>query len=160
MLESTQSQQNQPVKLAESFISVITPTMHIVVIDRHVESATQICTLLSSQGYHATFESSPEQVLEQLANPHQATFMRGTPDLIIYDMQGDEEEDLDFLRNVRRLGYPYIPVMIVTSLESNHVFEKAVIDLEADDFVIKPVRSSELLLRVHLLLRGMATVAA
>ncbi len=130
---------------------------HILVIDSDgPEKEHSLCTVLKSYGYQTSHLKSPEQALSHIGQAKPGT----SPDLIICDLLGDEMDGLDFLRNIRKTNQPTLPVMIVTSLESNSTFEKAVIDLGADDFVLKPVRASELLLRVRLLLRGLPGVAA
>ncbi len=128
-----------------------------MVIDSEQTSNHDICTVLETFGYSTNRLPTPQQALS-----HLRTLPPGAlkPHLIICDLLGDGLDGLDFLRDLRRYGFWSIPVMIVTSLESNSTFEKAVIDLGADDFVLKPVRTSELLLRVRLLLRGLPGVAA
>jgi DNA-binding response OmpR family regulator len=133
---------------------------HIMLIDRDTESACSLGRVLNSYGYRTSHLCSPRQALDQLL-PSQVSGATNTPpDLIICDLLGDEIDGLDFLRDVRNPIYPHVPVIIVTALESNTTFEKAVIEMGADDFVIKPVRPSELLLRVRLLLRGLPGMAA
>ena len=128
---------------------------HIMVIDNEASNNPHsLGATLVKYGYLVSHHSDHRQALKSLYS----LARHDCPDLVICDLLGDSMDGLDFLRDVRKTGH--LPVMIVTSLESNSTFEKAVIDLGADDFVIKPVRTSELLLRVRLLLRGMPGVAA
>ena len=143
---------------ATAVISTHAPTnYHILVIDNdEPQQSESLSSVLQGYGYHISHLYNPQQALSDLRETPSTTY----PDLIICDLLGDGMDGLEFLRNMRTPSLFGTPIMIVTSLESNSTFEKAVIDLGADDFVIKPVRTSELLLRVRLLLRGLPGVSA
>lgn len=144
----------------EAAMPIISVNQKILVVDSELASGQQICTLLDSYGFQTSHLASHQQALNRIYATHNGSEQGGQPDLIISDLLGDAVDGLEFLRDIRKLGQPHIPVMIVTSLDSNSTFEKAVIDLGADDFVLKPIRHSELLLRVRVLLRGLPGVAA
>ncbi len=160
MPETYKKDTSLSLNLIQLGLHTVAQTHHIMVIDRDPDSARNLCGVLTTYGYHTSHIFSPKQALLQLFSTSAKKEWNSLPDLIICDLLGDEMDGLDFLRDVRKVGLPPLPVVIVTSLESNSTFEKAVIDMGADDFVIKPVRTSELLLRVRLLLRGMPGVAA
>ncbi len=152
--------QTAPLSAAHSDLYALPNACQVLIIDHEAESARKISAMLNSYGYSTTSLTSPKQALAQLFSTQRGAATVQLPDLIICDLLDDEMDGLDFLRDIRRPGFPHLPVIIVTSLESNSTFEKAVIEMGADDFVIKPVRSSELLLRVRVLLRGLPGVAA
>jgi two-component system response regulator AdeR len=160
MLEPTKQDVTTPLHLSPLGLYGMASTCNILIIDREVDSARSLSAVLNKYGYKTSHISSPKQALSQLFSAQLSKGAIALPDLIICDLLGDEMDGLEFLRDVRKPGYPHLPVIIVTSLESNSTFEKAVIDMGADDFVIKPVRPTELLLRVRLLLRGLPGVAA
>ena len=138
--------------LRRSIISKASSNYHIMVVDTNPNQV--VTTILGSQGYHISHLFGVRQALSELSITNKK------PDLILCDLSGQETDGLEFLREVRNPRYPKIPIMIITALESNANFEKAVVDLGADDFVVTPIRASELLLRVRLLLRGLSWFAA
>jgi two-component system, OmpR family, response regulator len=128
----------------------------IMVVDADRQLNADMCAVLQEYGYRPLPFNSPLDALIYLQDMPDEQ-----PQLVICDLlgDGDQLDGLEFLRMSRRMN-PAIPVIVATSMESNSTFEKAIIDMGADDFLLKPVRFSELLLRVRLLLRGLPGVAA
>ncbi len=121
-----------------------------------------LCQPLTQCGYQINHVINSREALAQLKynthNPELATFR---PSLIISDLFLNDSDGLDFvqeLRVVQKLTNLHAPILLVATIESNPTFEQAVLNMGADDFIVKPVRPSDLLLRVRRLLRGLPGV--
>jgi DNA-binding response OmpR family regulator len=115
----------------------------------------QLCNTLLECGFQIYHFNEPAEVRELLSTP--ASNM-ALPDLIICDLFLNGMDGLDFILEIRRIQFENnlsIPILMSAAIESNPTFEEAVLQTGADDFIVKPIRSSDLLLRVRRLLRGM-----
>jgi two-component system alkaline phosphatase synthesis response regulator PhoP len=72
------------------------------------------------------------------------------PDLFILDTERNPAESLQLLKSIRE-NYPKLPILIVSSVEEEEELWKA-LQSGADDFVTKPFKLIELVLRVRKLL--------
>ena len=71
------------------------------------------------------------------------------PDIILLDVELSDIDGIEVLKNLRE--WSNIPVIILSSYQE----EKAkVLDLGADDYIIKPFETSELLTRIRTVLRN------
>jgi putative two-component system response regulator len=126
----------------------------ILVVEDDVEMAWMISSLLEREGYSAVVAQSGEEALDmlkpdKLAQPEPLA----RPDLIILDVL---MEGLDGFQVCQRLKQDerrsYIPIVMVTVLDS--LLDKVKgLGYGADDYVIKPFKSEELLARIEALLR-------
>ena len=133
----------------------------MVVDNEFISSQTHpLCSPLLECGYQVTHTNKPYEALKQLklasnGNAHYA------PALLICDLFLDNMDGLDFvqeLRQMQKASGQVFPILLVATIESNPTFEQAVLNMGADDFIVKPVRTSDLLLRVRRLLRGLPGV--
>ncbi|MCA9932362.1 MAG: response regulator, partial [Anaerolineales bacterium] len=73
------------------------------------------------------------------------------PALILLDLMLPDMEGLQICRRVRQQS-PYIPIIMVTAKNSD--VDKVVgLEVGADDYITKPIKSRELLARVRAVLR-------
>lgn len=75
------------------------------------------------------------------------------PDLIILDLGLPDRDGVDFIRDLR--GWSTLPVLVLSAraLESDKI---AALDAGADDYLVKPFGTGELLARVRAMLRRQA----
>ena len=76
----------------------------------------------------------------------------GCPDLVILDLMLPDGDGLEFCCSLKSL-YPQLPVIMLTARDK--VSDKVVgLELGADDYVVKPFETSELLARIKARLRS------
>ena len=78
-------------------------------------------------------------------------FLCGCPSLILLDINLPDGSGLDFLQELKR-NYPDIPVILLTANDTDMDIVKG-LELGADDYIIKPFDSKELVARVKAVLR-------
>lgn len=134
----------------------------ILVVDNDPVSAEvhPLCQPLLECGYQVIHVINPREALAQLrfASDSQEDSI---PFLVICDLFLSDMDGLDFVQEIRRLQKStnqITRILLVATIESNPTFEQAVLNMGADDFIVKPVRSSDLLLRVRRLMRGLPGV--
>jgi CheY-like chemotaxis protein len=101
------------------------------------------------------------EVLEA-ANGRQAVeiAMRERPDLLLIDLNMPEMDGYEAIGRIRRdFTLATLPIMVLTSEEGPGV-EKRVLELGADDYIIKPFDPDVLLSRVNAVFRRLKAVAA
>lgn len=76
----------------------------------------------------------------------------GDFDLLLVDWDLPGESGLDFLRNIREAGLASVPVIFVTAMEDEARIVEA-LSRGADDYIVKPAKSAELVARVRTVLR-------
>jgi signal transduction histidine kinase len=114
-----------------------------------VDDDRNVCAALSRQLTRAGY--LPHCVAD---GPSALAFAAGgTADLVIMDLLMPGMTGLDACRSLRALpGWAEIPVLILTGTHDPETYAQA-LDCGADDFLTKPVRTEELLLRVKSLIR-------
>jgi CheY-like chemotaxis protein len=101
------------------------------------------------------------EVLEA-ANGRQAVeiALRERPDLVLIDLNMPEVDGYEAIGRLRRdFTLATVPIVVLTSEEGPGV-EKRVLELGADDYIIKPFDPEVLLSRVHAVFRRIKAVAA
>jgi DNA-binding response OmpR family regulator len=101
------------------------------------------------------------EVLEA-ANGKQAIDIatRGRPDLMIVDLNMPEMDGYDAIGHLRRnVTMATLPIMVLTSEEGPGV-ERRVLELGADDYMLKPFDPAVLLSRVNGVFRRLKVMAA
>lgn len=127
-------------------------SLHIASLEDDDAQGRLIQTSLVSAGYACTLFSRGRDLLASLPKNH-------AYDLILLDWEVPDLSGLDVLHWIRtNLGYT-IPVMFITSRSAE---EDLVTGLQAgaDDYLVKPIRTTELLARVSALLRRSAVAQA
>jgi len=106
-------------------------------------------------------EREQYQVLEA-ANGRDAVeiAVREHPDLVLVDLNMPEMDGYEALARIRRdLTLATIPIIVLTSEEGPGV-ERRVLELGADDYILKPFDPAVLLSRVHAVFRRLKVAAA
>jgi type IV pilus assembly protein PilB len=86
--------------------------------------------------------------------------MRERPDLVLIDLNMPEMDGYEAIGRLRRdFTLATVPIVVLTSEEGPGV-EKRVLELGADDYIIKPFDPEVLLSRVHAVFRRIKAVAA
>lgn len=76
----------------------------------------------------------------------------GDFDLLLVDWDLPGESGLEFLSNIREAGLASVPVIFVTAMEDEARIVEA-LSRGADDYIVKPAKSAELVARVRTVLR-------
>jgi type IV pilus assembly protein PilB len=98
----------------------------------------------------------------EAANGEQAieTAIRERPDLLLIDLHMPEVDGYEALRRLRReFSLATMPIVVLTAEEGPGV-ERRVLELGADDYMVKPFDPAVLLSRVHAVFRRLKTAAA
>jgi two-component system, OmpR family, KDP operon response regulator KdpE len=115
---------------------------NILIVDDEPQITRVLKTTLSSQGYGVRTAIDGEDALRQLKN--------WTPDLIITDLRMPNMDGLELCRRVRTDSR--LPI-IVLSVKGEETIKVEALDAGADDYIIKPFSTNELLARVRAALR-------
>jgi DNA-binding response OmpR family regulator len=108
--------------------------------------------LLEREGYEVLEGENGQQAVEIAHREH--------PDLIIIDLMMPEMDGYQAIAKIRRdLSLSTLPVMVLTS-EDGPGIEHRVLELGADDYVIKPFEAPVLLSRVRAAFRRLQRAAA
>lgn len=104
-----------------------------------------ICYALSKEGFEVQGCSSPKEFWKELDEK--------LPELILLDIMLPEEDGLSILGKLKsHAKTEYIPVIMLTAKGSE--FDKVTgLDMGADDYVVKPFGTMELISRVRAVLR-------
>src|ERR1700694_4809676 len=81
------------------------------------------------------------------------TFMQFEPDIVLLDLRMPPPDGLEILRRLRsaRESLGFLPVIVLTA-DSSRVARNSALLLGADDFLIKPLDRTEVVLKVRNLL--------
>ena len=120
------------------------PTMRIAVLDNDRSQADLICQVLTAAGHSCHSYDSGKEMLAQLR--------KDSCDMLILDWQVADLSGTEVLRRAKEKLSAATPMMFLTSSSSEDDIV-AGISAGADDYMIKPLRRSELVARVQALLR-------
>lgn len=120
---------------------------HVLVVEDDAETAHRLQIFLSEHGFEVTVAGDGRAAL--------AVVEQGPCDILLLDLGLPGMTGLEVLRSVR--GYARTPVIVVTSKQSEGDVVLA-LEMGADDFVVKPYRSQELLARMRAVLRRSSMV--
>ena len=117
--------------------------IQILVVDDDVKLTQSVCTYLNDSGYEAKGCLSAEAAYEVMYNK--------LYDLIISDIMMPGTDGFEFAKTVRGLNKT-IPILFMSARDDLPAKKKG-FDLGIDDYMVKPIDFSELLMRVRALLR-------
>jgi signal transduction histidine kinase len=118
---------------------------HILVVDDTLQNRLLAEVRLVGAGYRVSQASSGEEAL--------AIFAAEPPDLVLLDVRMPGLDGFDTLTRLRTLPHgPDVPVVFLTALDDEETHRRA-LAAGAEDFLTKPLRPTELLIRVRSLLR-------
>lgn len=117
--------------------------IRILVVDDEAKLTQSVCTYLNDSGYEAkgclSVEAAYDAMYSQLY------------DLIISDIMMPGTDGFEFAKTVRSLNKT-IPILFMSARDDLPAKQKG-FDLGIDDYMVKPIDFSELLMRVRALLR-------
>ena len=125
--------------------------MTILVAEDDPASARIIEVTLKRCGYSVVMTPNGREAL--------ATLRQGSVDVVVTDWMMPELDGIEVVRSIRRLPKPHPVLIVLTALRSDEARDHA-LQSGADEFLSKPLRSNELLDRIHSgLARRQATVS-
>ena len=117
--------------------------VRILVVDDDVKLTQSVCTYLNDSGYEAKGCLSADAAYDAMYNKMY--------DLIISDIMMPGTDGFEFAKTVRGLNKT-IPILFMSARDDLPAKQKG-FDLGIDDYMVKPIDLSELLMRVRALLR-------
>jgi PAS domain S-box-containing protein len=119
---------------------------HILIVDDDSIIVALLENLLKSEGFEITSASNGKEALERIA--HSSLYKSGKPDLILLDIDMPVMDGYQTCKKVRgRKEYESIPIIMVTA-ESDKKVIKKLFSIGANDYILKPYESEELLARI------------
>lgn len=117
----------------------------LLIIDDKIAIAKIISVYLSEE-YDITYFNTPVKAIKWL-------FDGNRPDLIILDIRMPEMNGDEFLTYIKQNGlYKDIPVVVLSGEESSDIRIK-MLEIGADDFILKPFNPMELKIRIRKVLK-------
>ena len=114
----------------------------IVIVEDEQSIRNFISMVLNANGYDTIIVGSGEEALTMIASH--------CPDLIVLDLGLPDMDGMEVLKAVRK--WSNLPVVVVSA--RNHEHDKVeALDYGADDYLVKPFGTSELLARIRAMLR-------
>src|SRR5512144_3205451 len=120
----------------------------ILVVDDTMNVQVLLNDFLSSQDFEVLTASDGREALDEVRD--------GSPDLILLDIMMPNMDGYQFISQLRRTSS--IPVIMITAKQQEADIIRG-FDLGADDYITKPFRLRELLVRMRAVLRRAAKVA-
>ncbi len=117
-------------------------SQRILLVDDDPGIMTAVKQALATHGYTMTTATDGVEAVE--------AFEREMPDLILLDLVMPQRGGLEVCQRIRELSATPIIVLSIKGSEADIV---SVLDLGADDYLVKPFRLAELLARVRAVLR-------
>jgi two-component system KDP operon response regulator KdpE len=118
----------------------------VLIVDDEPQIRRVVRTTLTSQGYSAIEARTGDEALEQIRKEH--------VDLILLDVNMPGTSGLETCQEIRRTSDVSIIMLTVRNTEGDKVQS---LDAGADDYVVKPFGSEELMARVRAALRRSTT---
>ena len=120
----------------------------ILIIEDEQSVSHFISAILSSNGYDAIIAHSGSEALSMISSH--------CPDLIVLDLGLPDMDGVEILRSVR--SWSSLPIVVVSA--RTHESDKVeALDAGADDYIVKPFGTGELLARIRAAIRHTRTVS-
>ncbi|MEO4001237.1 response regulator [Mesorhizobium sp. CAU 1732] len=120
------------------------PVPHIAVVDDHRDIRDLVGKYLHQQGYRVSTAENGT-ALRRL-------FERGAPDIVVLDIMMPGEDGLTLCRELRAGAGANVPIIFLTA-KADETDRVIGLELGADDYLVKPFSSRELLARIKAVLR-------
>lgn len=117
---------------------------HIAVVDDHRDIRDLVGKYLQQQGYRVSTAENGT-ALRRL-------FERGAPDIVVLDIMMPGEDGLTLCRELRGASGAGVPIIFLTA-KADETDRVIGLELGADDYLVKPFSSRELLARIKAVLR-------
>jgi two-component system, OmpR family, response regulator len=117
---------------------------HIAVVDDHREIRELIKKYLLLQGYRVSTAENATALRRLIET--------GAPDLIVLDIMMPGDDGLTLCRELQARSGPTIPIIFLTA-KADETDRVIGLELGADDYLVKPFSSRELLARIKAVLR-------
>lgn len=118
----------------------------VLVVEDEIGICNFVCTILISNGYDAIVAHTGAEAYTMVSSH--------CPDIIILDLGLPDTDGLAIIKNIRK--WSNVPIIVVSARTQEHDKVEA-LDAGADDYVIKPFGTSELLARIRTALRHTRT---
>ena len=118
----------------------------ILIVEDEQRISTFISTVLLTNGYDTIIVRSGEEALTMIASH--------CPDLILLDLGLPDMDGLEVLKSVRK--WASLPVVVVSARQHEQDKVEA-LDMGADDYLVKPFGTGELLARIRAAIRHTRT---
>ena len=110
----------------------------VLIVEDEQSISNFISMVLNASGYDTIIVGSGEEALTMIASH--------CPDLIVLDLGLPDMDGMEVLKSVRK--WSNLPVVVVSA--RNHEHDKVdALDYGADDYLVKPFGTSELLARIR-----------
>ena len=121
----------------------------VLIVEDEQSISNFISMVLNASGYDTIIVGSGEEALTMIASH--------CPDLIVLDLGLPDMDGMEVLKSVRK--WSNLPVVVVSA--RNHEHDKVdALDYGADDYLVKPFGTSELLARIRTAIRHTRTTLA
>ena len=118
----------------------------VLIVEDEQSISNFISMILTANGYDTIIVRSGEEALTMIASH--------CPDLIVLDLGLPDMDGMEVLKSVRK--WSNLPVVVVSA--RNHEHDKVdALDYGADDYLVKPFGTSELLARIRTAIRHTRT---
>ena len=118
----------------------------VLIVEDEQSISSFISMILTANGYDTTIVNTGEEALTMISSH--------CPDLIVLDLGLPDMDGLEVLRSVRK--WSSLPIVVVSA--RNHERDKVeALDYGADDYLVKPFGTSELLARIRTAIRHTRT---
>lgn len=116
---------------------------HILVVEDDPSILLALEDLLEGEGYRVSLAEDGEKGLQ--------AFRKEIPDMVLLDIMMPRMSGYDLCREIRKT-HPLLPLLMLTA-KGEEVDKVLGLELGADDYMVKPFGTRELLARIHSALR-------
>ncbi|MGE5659491.1 MAG: response regulator [Actinomycetota bacterium] len=126
--------------IVEEFQAVVATTAKILMVDDDLAMLEKVQQILHPWGFELTLSNDSQQFWEMLEQTQ--------PDLVILDIEMPEVNGIELCQVIRQDGqWSELPVLFLSAHTDDATLQK-IFMVGADDYISKPVRAVELVLRV------------